>query len=285
MARSNPRKPVLFPMKYIVTTCGISRATLLRFEDEGLIHPSYKNPGSGYRYYSIGDMADILNVLKFQHLGLTKKEIRDYLNDPETLREGLAALRRKHLVLVRALEDLTADLGRVSTSPSRSVRLMPSLGGTFYTRTEEIKYTPGELQKFALRSTEAFIRAKIPGNTQQTMKVFITDADYETCIGQFDGKKHEVRAVFPTLEHMAGPDIIELPSCNMLTLAVKCNYNQSECFFREIWDTAKKLELQHDGPVCIAGLPDVFAQGKSTMRSGALRLMLRTTQKPDDLFF
>ncbi|MBP5492708.1 MAG: MerR family transcriptional regulator [Clostridiales bacterium] len=287
MARTNDQGQVLFPMKYIVTTCGVSRATLLRYEEEGLLTPAFKDDDSGYRYYSCENLADILNILKYQHLGFTKKEIREIQEDPRKLSSGIESLRQKHLVMLRELDNLTADLAQGTTgegkdSPLPGLRIIPTFGGTFFTRTKEVLFTPDGMRGFAVETLEDFLRARIPGNTQQTMKVYVDDADYRTCIGQFDGKKHVLRAVIPTLHPEVGEDIIGIPPCTMLTLAVKCDYDRSEPYFRALWDKAKTLGYTPDGPVCIAGLPDLFAKAKENRGVSTLRLMLRTTAAPDD---
>ena len=279
-ARRENQGEVLFPMKNIVTTCGVSRATLLRYEEEGLLTPAKKDPDSGYRYYSCENLAEIISILQYQHLGFTKKEIAGILRDPATLLSGIAALRKKNLILLRELDDLTADLGQPAGT-NLNIRVIPSLGGTFFTRTKEMKFTSGAMLDFAVETLEEFLRARIPGNTHQTMKIFVDDADYRKAIGQFDGKKHRVRAVIPTMENESGPDIIGIPPCTMLTLAVKCDYDQSEVYFREVWKHAGKLGLTPAGPVCIAGLPDSFVKDRKERANMTLRLMLRTDTPPE----
>ena len=191
-------------------------------------------------------------------------------------------LRKKHLILLRELDNLIADLGGTEkntgrTAGNQNIRVMPTFGGTFYTRTTETRFTPENMQAFAIETLEEFLHANIHGNTQQTMKIFVDDADYDRCIGQFDGRKHRLRAVIPTMKIESGADIIEIPPCTMLTMAVRCDYEKSGKFFRALWDRAVELGFTPEGPVCIAGLPDSFTERDFTRTDSTLRLMLRTT--------
>ena len=277
MSKTDDLEQVLFPMNHIVTTCGISRATLLRFEDEGLLIPARKDPGNGYRYYNCENLAQIIKILQFQHLGFTKKEIRSVLDDPESLSARIEDLKKKYLIMLRALEDISAE--RTQPDDIR-IRILPTMGGTFFTRVKKITYSPSAVRKFAIETLEDFLAAKVPGNTRQTMKIYIDDADYRTCYGQFDGKPHLVRVVIPTEQPTGGPDYIEIPPCTMLTSVCQCDYSRSGKYFEKIWEEARKMGFSHDGPVCLAGFPEVFASSNPDMKNTTLRLMLRTTEKP-----
>ncbi len=282
------KEKTLFPMKYIVDTCGISRATLLRMEEDGLLVPARKSEDSGYRYYDSENFVNIITILQYQHLGFTKKEIHGFIHDPSLLHSATDALRHKYLFLLRELENMTSNLGQPAdpNHPEQlNIRILPTLGGTFFSRTTEMCFTAENMFSFARKTMTEFISRRITANIQQTMKIYVEDADYSKSIGQFDGKTHQVRAVIPTLHHESGPDIIEIPTCTMLSLAIKCNYDSSEVYFRHIWNKAREMGFQHDGPVCIAGLHDLFFQNHFPFQNSTLRLLLRTTEKPDPTVF
>ena len=57
---------------------GVSRTTLMRFEEEGLLTPAYKDEYSGYRYYDDDNATTLQQILRYQRLGFTKKEIKAY---------------------------------------------------------------------------------------------------------------------------------------------------------------------------------------------------------------
>ena len=52
---------------------GITRKTLIVYEDIGLLIPAVKDEESGYRYYSADNMTQIRAIRSLQSLGLTLK--------------------------------------------------------------------------------------------------------------------------------------------------------------------------------------------------------------------
>lgn len=50
--------------------CGISRSTLMRMEEKGLLTPAYIAEESGRRYYDNHDVARVLQIEKFKSMGL-----------------------------------------------------------------------------------------------------------------------------------------------------------------------------------------------------------------------
>lgn len=46
-------------MKDVVQACGVSRTTLIRMEKSGFLSPYRVDPGTGYRYYDMQNVAAI----------------------------------------------------------------------------------------------------------------------------------------------------------------------------------------------------------------------------------
>jgi len=67
----------LFTITQLAKACNTSRATLLRLEEAGLLHPSYVNPENGYRYYEINNVFRVARILSYQDFGLTQKELSE----------------------------------------------------------------------------------------------------------------------------------------------------------------------------------------------------------------
>ena len=60
----------LFQITEAARACGLSRSTLMRVEERGLLTPAYTAPDSGRRYYDNHTVARILQIEKFKNLGL-----------------------------------------------------------------------------------------------------------------------------------------------------------------------------------------------------------------------
>ena len=65
------RDSTLFKIGEVTKIMGITRKTLLVFEEAGLLTPALKDEASGYRYYSADNMTQIRSIRSLQSLGLT----------------------------------------------------------------------------------------------------------------------------------------------------------------------------------------------------------------------
>ena len=108
----------LFQIGEITKILGVTRKTLLVYEDMGLLTPAVKDPESGYRYYSADNMIQIRSIRSLQELGLKLKEIAEYYYDTDNIDAHLQRLtdlrnqldKNIHILQVRAAKpgDLTA---------------------------------------------------------------------------------------------------------------------------------------------------------------------------------
>lgn len=91
----------LFKIGEVTKILGVTRKTLLVFEEMGLLNPTVKDKESGYRYYSADDMTQIRSIRSLQALGLSLKEVVEYYHDTENID-----------VYLQRLMDLRASLDR-----------------------------------------------------------------------------------------------------------------------------------------------------------------------------
>ena len=68
----------LFQITEAAKACGISRSTLMRLEEKGLIKPIYISKESGRRYYDNYNITRILEIEKFKSMGLSTEEIIEF---------------------------------------------------------------------------------------------------------------------------------------------------------------------------------------------------------------
>ena len=96
----------LFQIGEVTKTLGITRKTLLVFENMGLITPAVKDAESGYRYYSPDNMTQIKAIRSLQSLGLTLKEVKEYYYDLEKMDDYLQRLMEMRTTLDRNIQML-----------------------------------------------------------------------------------------------------------------------------------------------------------------------------------
>ena len=86
-----------FQITEAARACGLSRSTLMRMEERGLLTPVFTAPDSGRRYYDNHNVARIMQIEKFKAMGLGSKEIADYFaqgGEAEVLLEALGTVIR-----------------------------------------------------------------------------------------------------------------------------------------------------------------------------------------------
>ncbi|MDO4834605.1 MAG: MerR family transcriptional regulator [Bacillota bacterium] len=273
-------KPRLYKIGQLARTCNISRATIMRFEEDGLLRPAYINSENGYRYYDSSNLAEVIKILKFQRLGFTKKEIRN-MDNPEKIHDSVRRMQQQFLLLLNELEDLTA---REDIPDTIHIRMAETPGGNYFSRQKELIYTPENIRSFAISTMEDFMETRATGNTQQAMRIFIDAPTPDNggapseVIGCFDGRLHTCNCIIPTSGTYSGSDFIDLKSFTALTLVCKCDYNNSANLFHRIRSEALARGLTPHTPVEIAGFPEIFFSSDKYMSNSTLRLVLGTRE-------
>ena len=111
----------LFKIGEIAKILGVTRKTILVYEEMGLLTPAVKDEASGYRYYTADNMTQIRAIRSLQTLGLSLAEIREYYYDTENLDRYLDRLmdlratldRNIHLLQLRAAKPGDLSVHRV----------------------------------------------------------------------------------------------------------------------------------------------------------------------------
>ena len=96
----------LFKVGEVTKIMGITRKTLLVYEEMGLLTPAVKDEESGYRYYSADNMTQIRSIRSLQALGLTLKEVAEYYYDTDNIDTHLDRLIKLRASLDRNIQML-----------------------------------------------------------------------------------------------------------------------------------------------------------------------------------
>ena len=111
----------LFQITEAAHACGLSRSTLLRMEEKGLLAPAYIAPDSGRRYYDNHNVARVLQIEKFKAMGLGTEEIAGYFASGGEVTDLLSMLEERLRELSRGVEELRL---RAGGSGGLSIQLM-----------------------------------------------------------------------------------------------------------------------------------------------------------------
>ena len=110
-----------FQISEAAHACGVSRSTLMRLEEKGLLTPAYIAPESGRRYYDNHNVARILQIEKLKAMGLGTAEISSYFSCGGKVSEPLSVLENRLRDLRRSVEELRL---RATEEQSISVQMM-----------------------------------------------------------------------------------------------------------------------------------------------------------------
>lgn len=111
----------MFQITEAAHACGLSRSTLMRMEEKGLLTPACIAPESGRRYYDNHDVARILQIEKFKSMGLNTEQIADYFAHGGEITTLLTVLENRLHDLHRSVEELRL---RKAMQPGTSVQII-----------------------------------------------------------------------------------------------------------------------------------------------------------------
>ena len=83
--------------------CGLSRTTLLYYEEIGLLRPAWRSEGN-YRCYGEADLERLRQICAYRDAGLKLEDIRTILSRPES--DAASVLKRRLLELNTEIETL-----------------------------------------------------------------------------------------------------------------------------------------------------------------------------------
>ena len=81
---NTPETKKLFTIAQAANACSVSRSTLLRMEEEGLLKPARHNDGR-YRYYDVQNIMEAMQIYSMHRMGLTRSQIRPLIDTPEEI--------------------------------------------------------------------------------------------------------------------------------------------------------------------------------------------------------
>ncbi|MBO4799998.1 MAG: MerR family transcriptional regulator [Lachnospiraceae bacterium] len=241
----------------LAKACGVSRSTILRMENEGLLNPAYTDPDSGYRYYSTGNLAQVVRILNYQSLGFTKKEISEFLTDPDILRKNIDRLNEKYNTILRELDRLTV---MTRTDESYIIRLQEVKGGPYLRFSKTMVYNPLNVYLYTRECLERFMAMKLTGLTGHPMHIFPEGNP----IGFFDDKVHDCNLLIPVKEESyPGQEIITIEPSLALILSCNCNIFDCERYFHALWEEAEKLGYKPESHVRIVAFPEIVSYSRT----------------------
>lgn len=230
----NTQDETLFRMGQITKILGVTRKTLLVFEDMGLLTPAVKDPESGYRYYSADNMTQIRAIRSLQALGLTLKEVAEYYYDTANIDahlQRLMDLRDKldkniHILQVRAAKP--GDLTVRKTSLSRQVCFCQ-------------QHPCHDVSEAAKRLRDTYIAAAQTGKLSASSRMFTMRLSQPT-------EELNLMCCIPIDSSYDGPERVEFAETPALCIYYRGRYEGIPTAIRALMAYVKENNIETTGP-------------------------------------
>ncbi len=238
----------LFTVSQAAKACGISRSTLLRMEEKGLITPAYTNPKSGRRYYDLFNVSSCAQIQKFQAMGFGSGDILAYYDgggDADTL---LNTLEDRLQLMQRFVEEMRL-FSQKEQETSIQILHMPAV--TCYTK-KGLGITAQDTYDLMVEAYEECIEK---GFVISGEPIFSISERTDYLEGYLTKEPFMKTACVPVIppEKTCG-EIVSFPACKVLSLLYYGGYDRLETSYLLLGEEIRKRGLKPKGFVTGIGI-------------------------------
>ena len=213
---------------------GITRKTLIVYEDMGLLVPAVKDEESGYRYYSADNMTQIRAIRSLQSLGLTLKEVQSYYYDTDNIDAHLQRLTELRASLdknIQMLQVRAAKRGDLTVRKTTLPRLV------CYCR----RYVCTDVTDASNHLRDTYISAAHSGKMYMLGRMF-------TMRMSPPSEKLDLMCCIPVTDDYDGPERIEFPETPALCIYHRGPYEENVIAIRALMEYVKENNIEITGP-------------------------------------
>lgn len=234
----------LYTVSQVTKSCGISRATLLRLENRGLVLPVYVDEESGYRYFGNHNVTRILQIKHLLSIGLSYDEICEYFSSNGTSVNLLNALERRMLATKRMYEEMNL---RIERRPSPTFETISLPEYICYAKEYEGSTANEKYNAMYALYHDAIEKGMHPLSSEPLFSI-------SKNTGLFGKKEEKFICCIPLEPDGAPNDALVLKSCR----AFSCLYYGSYSSMSEVWDLfgqkIRELNLIPTGYLRVLGI-------------------------------
>jgi len=224
----------LFQIGEVTKIMGVTRKTLLVYENMGLLTPAVKDENSGYRYYSADNMTQIRSIRSLQALGLTLKEVAEYYYDTENIDTYLQRLIELRASLDRNIQMLQVRSAKRGDLTIRKTSLPRQ---TCFCR----RYTCENVGEAANVLRDTYIAAARTGKMSMLGRMFTMR------MGQSLAKL-DVLCCIPVDDSFDGPERTEFAETPALCVYYRGPYEGTATAMHALMEYVKENKVEIAGP-------------------------------------
>lgn len=223
----------LFRIGEVTKLLGITRKTLLVYEDMGLLTPAVKDKDSGFRYYTADNISQIRSIRSLQALGLSLKEVSEYYYDAKNIEKhlqrllDLRAMLDKNIQMLQVRSAIQGDLTIRSTSLPRQ---------TCFCRQYQCKDTADA----AIRLRDTYIAAARTGLMSTNMRIFTMRMSQNPDV-------LNLMCCIPVEDSFDGSERMEFAETNALCIYYRGPYEGTAAAIRALSEHLKENSIEATG--------------------------------------
>ncbi len=252
-------KKDLFTINQIVRCCGVSRSTILRLEDRGLLQPAFVDENTGYRYYDNFNASLILQVRLFLDLGLSYDDVALYYRSNGSSPELLERTEAKYRIFKRAYEEMKLRMDKREEITFEFLTLPQYV---CYTRECRGTTVQDRYQAMVDLCNEAMAKGCRPLYSEPLFGI-AKRTDYLE--EKFAEQESDFICCIPLEPDCAPKEAVVLPSCRAFSCLFYGGYERRPEAFNLLGRKIRELGLKPTGYVRMLGLVAPYT-GKSIPR-------------------
>ena len=237
----------LFSIRQAAHACGLSRSSLIRLEEKGLLTPVYTDADSKYRYYDNNNIARILQIQKFQRMGFSPEEIISYYEGGGKADELLTILEQRLSVLQQQVVEMRL---RSHDVPDMSLSIIEIPETICCVR----RYQGALIQDKYHASYDFFHECVEKGIVLAPEPFFIIDERTDYLEGTLSSTPYDSYVCMPVLPEHAPKDAVTFPSCTALSLLVYGSYGNINEAYLYLGEQVRKRGLTPVGYIRLIAL-------------------------------
>ena len=240
-------KKELFRIAQVAKACSLSRSTILRMEESGLLTPAYTDPGSGRRYYDNHNVAHIIVIENLKYMGFSKEEILEYFESGGNAEKMLAPFEKKLSMLQRGVEEMRLRTGN-RENLSVDIMQLPELTccvRTHHGMTVAEKYD-AMYDFYHECVSKGYILGKEP--------LFTINERTDYLEGRLNKDPYIFHVCIPVVSSKAPADAVIFPSCSALSVLYFGNYSDIDNAWLTLGREARERKLKPAGYPRVLGI-------------------------------
>lgn len=238
----------LFSIRQVCKSCGLSRSTLMRLEERGLLTPAFINEETGFRWYDNFNVSRVMQIKLFLSMDMTYDDIALYYRESGNSPALLARMETKFLLFKRAYEEIKLRM----------------------TDEEHLSFEFVELPKYVCYARE--FRGATAGDSYQAMyglyheavekgyrlsasePLFVINKRTDFIQSEFEETDVDFVCCVPLEPNEAPPEAVVYPPCRAFSCLFSGNYSHRGMIYNELGRKVRELGLKPTGDVRVLGL-------------------------------